>query len=42
MKEKKKEEDKIIVIDEGIDTEEMAGTRGVCCRGTLVRVFPKC
>ena len=33
MDEKKKEE--IVVLDEGIDTADMAGPRGMCCRGAL-------
>ena len=28
-------EDKIVVLDEGIDVEDMADPRGVCCRGAL-------
>jgi hypothetical protein len=38
MKEKKQEE-KIIVIDEGVDADDMASPRGGCCRGTLFRIF---
>jgi hypothetical protein len=33
MDEKKKEE--IVVLDEGIDTADMAGPKGICCRGAL-------
>ena len=29
--EERKEE--IVVLDEGIDVEDMAGPKGVCCRG---------
>jgi|GEM_PF-3257099 len=29
--EERKEE--IIVLDEGIDVEDMAGPKGICCRG---------
>lgn len=32
-REERKEE--IIVLDEGMDVEDMAGPKGVCCRGPL-------
>jgi len=31
--EERKEE--IIVLDEGMDVEDMAGPKGVCCRGAF-------
>jgi len=31
--EERKEE--IIVLDEGIDVEDMAGPKGLCCRGAF-------
>jgi hypothetical protein len=38
MKEEKREERKeeIVVLDEGIDVENMAGPRGFCCRGAFI------
>lgn len=35
MKEEKREERKeeIVVLDEGIDAEDMPGPKGMCCRG---------
>ncbi len=38
MKEEKREERKeeIVVLDEGIDVEHMAGPRGFCCRGPFI------
>jgi hypothetical protein len=38
MKEEKREERKegIVVLDEGIDVENMAGPRGFCCRGAIM------
>ena len=37
MEREKREESKeeIVVLDEGIDVEDMAGPRGMCCRGPL-------
>ena len=37
MEREKREESKeeIVVLDEGIDVEDMAGPRGFCCRGAL-------
>jgi len=37
MEREKREESKeeIVVLDEGIDVEDMAGPRGMCCRGAL-------
>ena len=37
MEREKREESKeeIVVLDEGIDVEDMAGPRGLCCRGAL-------
>ena len=37
MEREKREESKeeIVVLDEGIDVEDMAGPRGLCCRGPL-------
>ncbi|MBA7681089.1 hypothetical protein ES703_89417 [subsurface metagenome] len=37
MEREKREESKeeIVVLDEGIDVEDMAGPRGICCRGPL-------
>ena len=37
MEKEKREESKeeIVVLDEGIDVEDMAGPRGMCCRGPL-------
>ena len=29
-------EEKIVVLDEGIDVEDMAGPKGVCCWGALI------
>jgi len=28
-------EEQIVVLDEGIDVNDMAGPRGMCCRGAL-------
>jgi hypothetical protein len=28
-------EEQIVVLDEGMDVEDMAGPRGMCCRGPL-------
>ena len=28
-------EEQIVVLDEGIDVEDMAGPRGFCCRGAF-------
>ena len=37
--EKKRDEDKtIVVLDPGIDAEDMAGTRSTCCSGALASV----
>jgi len=34
--EKKRDEDKtIVVLDPGIDAEDMAGTRSTCCNGAV-------
>ncbi len=33
MREERKDE--IVVLDEGIDPEAMAGTKGLCCGGTF-------
>ena len=37
MKKEKTEERKeeIVVLDEGIDVKDMAGPKGICCRGTF-------
>ena len=37
MKEEKREERKeeIVVLDEGIDVEDMPGPKGMCCSGPL-------
>jgi len=37
MKEKKREERKeeILVLDEGIDVEDMPGPKGICCRAAI-------
>ena len=37
MEEEKREERKeeIVVLDEGIDVEDMAGPKGYCCRGAF-------
>ena len=37
MEEEKREERKeeIVVLDEGIDVEDMAGPRGMCCSGAF-------
>ena len=32
MEEERKE---LIILDEGMDTEDLPGTRGLCCRGSL-------
>ena len=29
-------EENVVVLDEGIDVEEMAGPKGVCCRGPFI------
>jgi len=38
MKEEKREERKeeIVVLDEGIDVEDMPGPKGYCCRGPFI------
>ncbi len=38
MKKEKREERKeeIVVLDEGIDVEDMAGPKGFCCRGAFI------
>ena len=35
-REKREKKGEIVVLDEGIDAEDMAGPKGHCCSGALI------